>query len=70
MEGFLIKRKISGLFPQASALGRAGQWSLVLELVKDMEMYGVSPTEVVLRAAADCCSKVYRMRSSLHAYQS
>lgn len=43
---------------QANALGRAGQWQLVLDLLEEMAADGNPPTEVALKAAVDCCAKV------------
>lgn len=44
--------------PQANALGRAGQWELVLDLLEEMRADGKPPTEVAFKAAVDCCAKV------------
>lgn len=44
--------------PQANALGKAGQCSLVCDLLKEMEAEGNPPTEVAFKAAVECCSKV------------
>lgn len=46
---------------QANALGRAGQWRLVLDLLDEMAADGNPPTEVALKAAVDCCAKVSGM---------
>lgn len=43
---------------QANALGRAGQWLLVLDMLKEMKAAGYPPTEVAFKAAVHSCSKV------------
>lgn len=43
---------------QANALGKAGKWPLLLELLEDMKADGNPPTNVAFKAAVDCCSKV------------
>lgn len=45
---------------QANALGRAGQWGLLLNLMKEMSMAGHPPTEVAFNAAIEACAKVSR----------
>lgn len=46
--------------PQANALGRAGQWGLLLDLMKEMKLAGHPPTEVAFNAAIEACAKVSR----------
>lgn len=43
---------------QANALGTAGKWPLLLELLEEMKADGNPPTDVAFKAAVDCCSKV------------
>lgn len=43
---------------QANALGKAGEWPLLLELLEEMKADGNPPTNVAFKAAVDCCSKV------------
>lgn len=50
---------------QANALGKAGEWPLLLELLEEMKADGNPPTHVAFKAAVDCCSKVSRPRSSV-----
>lgn len=43
---------------QATALGRAGQVELVMELIVQMKGEGGVLSEVAYKAAVECCAKV------------